>query len=275
MLRMSNLLRSLLISVTVLAACQREEKPKTEPPREPVAARKAPTKPEPTKGPVAHADHDPRHGGTVLMDGDVHFEAVISRSGEHRVYFTDAVRNELPASCATSVAVTIDRGVGEPERVELAPDPSGKSWTGKGRPIDEPKAVARVEYMTKDKTKPYWIDLAVGGEASKPTHGGQVAPISDGKLELVAGSDGKFQLWILGETGKPRDIAGAAARVKVSLSGYADVELKPAGDHLAGAGAPIPAEHATAIVVLTRGDKSETARFGLHLETGTNKHGGH
>ena len=41
------------------------------------------------------------------MDGDLHFEVVLGRSGEHRLYFSDAMREELPAATAAGVTVTV------------------------------------------------------------------------------------------------------------------------------------------------------------------------
>src|SRR5438552_18962135 len=55
----------------------------------------------------AHTDHLPRHGGLVLMNGDLHFEVILNKEGRHRVYFSDAVRAELPASIASELTITI------------------------------------------------------------------------------------------------------------------------------------------------------------------------
>jgi len=52
---------------------------------------------------VPHGDHNPRHGGVVFMDGDLHFEVVLGRDGQHRLYFSDAMREELPAATASAV----------------------------------------------------------------------------------------------------------------------------------------------------------------------------
>ena len=58
---------------------------------------------------MAHGDHAPRYGGYVFMHGDLHFEVVLSAEGEHRIYFSDAMRSELPAAVAEDVRVTIRR----------------------------------------------------------------------------------------------------------------------------------------------------------------------
>ena len=76
----------------------------------------------------------------------------------HRVYFTDAVREELPASVASDVVLTVRRpGAGE-ERIALQIDEAGESWVGAGRPVDAPAATTvRVAFAIQHE--PYWIDL--------------------------------------------------------------------------------------------------------------------
>lgn len=82
-----------------------------------------------------HGDHSPHKGGMVLMNADIHYEVVLSRDGRHRIWFSDAVRNELPASLATGVTLTITR-TGEPDEVlALAIDDTGESWIAAGRPV--------------------------------------------------------------------------------------------------------------------------------------------
>jgi len=105
-----------------------------------------------------HGNHDPKYGGVVLMNGDLHFEVVLGRDGTHRVYFSDAVREELPASVASAVTVTVTRAGAAPETVALQIDDSGESWVGRGRPVDDPThASARIAYTVQNQ--PYWIDV--------------------------------------------------------------------------------------------------------------------
>jgi hypothetical protein len=106
---------------------------------------------------VPHGDHHPHFGGLVLMYGDLHFEVVLGRDGGERVYFSDATRNELPAATASDVAVTVTQKSGPPQTTALRIDESGESWIGRGRPVDDPAATARVAFTTKGK--PYFIDV--------------------------------------------------------------------------------------------------------------------
>ena len=108
-------------------------------------------------GTVPHGDHNPRYGGLVLMNGDLHFEIVAGRDGAYRVYFSDATREELPAATAANVTVTVTQPVHQPEAIALHIDDSGESWTGRGRPLDDPAATLRVAYTAGGK--PYFIDV--------------------------------------------------------------------------------------------------------------------
>jgi len=109
---------------------------------------------------VPHGNHDPKYGGVVLMNGDLHFEVVLRPDGRHQVYFSDATRAELPAAIASSVTVTVTRASGAPETIDLHIDESGEYWAGQGRPVDGPAPTARVAYTSKSSPdKPYWIDL--------------------------------------------------------------------------------------------------------------------
>jgi hypothetical protein len=109
-------------------------------------------------GTVPHGNHDPKYGGVVLMNGDLHFEVVLARDGGYQLHFSDAVRDELPASIASSVSVTVLRDGMTPETVTLQIDESGERWIGRGRPVDDPaQATARIAYTLQ--AEPYFIDV--------------------------------------------------------------------------------------------------------------------
>jgi hypothetical protein len=143
----------LLIAAISVAACGRGAAPRDVAPN----VSPAPANPGPTET-VPHGNHDPKYGGVVLMNGDLHFEVVLGRDGTHQVYFSDAVRDELPASMASQVSVTVTREGAAPETVGLQIDESGESWVGRGRPVDDPlRTSARIAYTVQGK--PYWIDV--------------------------------------------------------------------------------------------------------------------
>ena len=109
---------------------------------------------------MPHGDHNPHHGGVVMMKGnDLHYEVVLDPSGrQHRVYFTDAVREELPASVASDVMLTIKRVSESDENVGMQIDDAGESWVGRGRSVANPdKTTVRLGFSIR--REPYWIDL--------------------------------------------------------------------------------------------------------------------
>ena len=98
------------------------------------------------------------------MKGDLHYEVVVDRSGhEHHLYFSDAVREDLPASVASSASLTIRGEGGEPEEtIPLQIDSMGESWIGSGRAIPglgsgRDKVTVRVAFTVAND--PYWIDV--------------------------------------------------------------------------------------------------------------------
>jgi hypothetical protein len=108
---------------------------------------------------AAHGDHSPHHGGVVMMKGDLHYEVVLEPSGRYRIYFSDARRQDLPASTAMHASITVARKDAPPEGVALQIDEAGESWIGQGQPVADPAATtARIAYTLRGED-PYWIDL--------------------------------------------------------------------------------------------------------------------
>ena len=108
-------------------------------------------------GVMPHGDHTPRYGGTVWMHGDLHFEVVLSPSGEHRIYFSDASRVELPAAVGEDVTVVIHRSEEDMESLELKIDEFGEAWQTSGMPVEELDATAVVSFIYENE--PYEIEL--------------------------------------------------------------------------------------------------------------------
>jgi hypothetical protein len=106
--------------------------------------------------------------------------------------------------------------------------------------------------------------LAHGDDhAHQPLHGGVVTEVKDMDYELVA-KPGVVQLYVR-DHGKPADVGKASARLTL-LAGTdkQDVELKPAGDRLEGAGSFKTAAGTQAVVVVRMdGKPASTARFTL------------
>jgi hypothetical protein len=108
---------------------------------------------------VPHGDHNPHHGGVVMMKGDLHYEVVLDPSGrEHHLFFSDAVREDLPAAYASAAALTVRRSGEADESIAMRIDETGESWIGSGRAVANPATTdARVSFTVA--SEPYWIDV--------------------------------------------------------------------------------------------------------------------
>jgi hypothetical protein len=132
-----------LILSLVAGACSKAPEPKRE---------SAPVKPADTQHAgitTPHGDHSPHHNGMVLMNGELHYEVVFDRGGKHRVWFSDAVREDLPASVASNVTMMVGRKGAPPEHLALAIDDSGESWVANGQPVAGDDVMVKVSYAVK------------------------------------------------------------------------------------------------------------------------------
>ncbi len=98
-------------------------------------------------GDEPHGDHDARHGGFVMMYEDIHFEVAVVTSGGVQVYYTDAVRTELPAATVSDVVVEIERPGVATEYVTMGMSAGGDFWEGVSAPVTEPEAIVRVGFL--------------------------------------------------------------------------------------------------------------------------------
>jgi hypothetical protein len=134
---------STVATVLLLTSCGREAAP---PPEQP------PTMPNDAQHQgitTPHGDHTPHHGGLVLMNGELHYEVVLDRSGAHRIWFTDAIREDLPASIAREVTMVVTRPNAPPETLALEIDEAGESWIAHGEPIEGEGVMVKVSYTVQ------------------------------------------------------------------------------------------------------------------------------
>ena len=96
-----------------------------------------------------HGDHSPHHGGVVLMKGELHYEVVLDPKGRHAVWFSDAVREDLPASVASKVEMTVMRPNAKPEPLTLAIDESGESWVAVGQPVAGNDVMVKLAFVAR------------------------------------------------------------------------------------------------------------------------------
>ena len=96
-----------------------------------------------------HGDHSPHHGGLVLMKGELHYEVVLDPKGRHSVWFSDAVREDLPASVASKVEMTVLRPSALAETLTLSIDESGESWIASGKPISGDDVMVKLTFVAR------------------------------------------------------------------------------------------------------------------------------
>lgn len=140
-----------LILLLVASACSKAPEPKPE---------AVPAKPSDSQHAgitTPHGDHSPHHDGMVMMNGELHYEVVFDRGGKHRVWFSDAVREDLPASIASNVTMTIARTGAPLEQLALAIDDSGESWVANGQPVAGDDVMVKVSYAVKGA--PFEVDI--------------------------------------------------------------------------------------------------------------------
>jgi hypothetical protein len=132
------------------------------------SSKPAEPRPEPAKKPAdaqhagittPHGDHSPHHGGLVLMNGEVHYEVVFDSQGKHRVWFSNAVREDLPASIASDVVMAVTPRMGAATMFTLKIDDSGESWMADG---SHPLAGGDMVKLTyKLRGEPFEIEIPV------------------------------------------------------------------------------------------------------------------
>jgi hypothetical protein len=105
-----------------------------------------------------HGDHSPHHGGMVMMNGDMHYEILLDHAGKHRLWFSDSVREELPASVASNVVMVVTPKMGANETFALKIDDTGESWVADGHPLASGDVV-KLTYSVKGE--PFEVEIPV------------------------------------------------------------------------------------------------------------------
>jgi hypothetical protein len=144
-----------LVCTTLAVACGRDGDA-TAPAAGPDAAR-APGDAQHKGITEPHGDHTPHHGGLVLMNGDIHYEVVLASDGRHQVWFSDALRNELPASIASAVTMEVMRPGRAVETITLAIDDAGEAWIARAQPMAGDGIMVKLRYRLQGE--PYEIEL--------------------------------------------------------------------------------------------------------------------
>ena len=80
------------------------------------------------------------------MNGEMHYEVVFDRAGKHRLWFSNAVREDLPASVASKVMMIVTRKGAPDETIALQIDDSGESWVAAGQPVAGNDVMVKIRY---------------------------------------------------------------------------------------------------------------------------------
>ncbi|HYB96446.1 MAG TPA: hypothetical protein VEC39_15850 [Vicinamibacterales bacterium] len=144
-----------MVLSVVIAACGACS---AQPPSQPAVVADTPKDPQHAGITTPHGDHSPHHGGLVMMNGETHYEVVFDKGGAHRVWFTNAVREDLPASIASAVVMVIARPGGPAETVPLQIDENGESWIANGKPLAGGETVTLTYSL---RGEPFEIEIPV------------------------------------------------------------------------------------------------------------------
>jgi hypothetical protein len=91
------------------------------------------------------------------MNGETHYEVVFDPAGKHHVWFSDAVREDLPASIASKVGMVVTRPGAAPEALALQIDESGESWVANGQPVAGNDVMVKLTIVARGE--PYEIEI--------------------------------------------------------------------------------------------------------------------
>jgi hypothetical protein len=141
-----------VFAIALMAAACSSEPPLTEP-----AGAPKPADAQHAGITTPHGDHSPHHGGLVLMQGELHYEVVLDPKGRHSLWFSNAVREELPASVASKVQMTVVRPDTPPETLALAIDDNGESWVASGQPLLGTGVMVKLAFVARGE--PFEIEI--------------------------------------------------------------------------------------------------------------------
>jgi len=121
-------------------------------------------------GVMQHGNHNPKYGGVVMMNGDLHFEVVAKPDGSYALYFSDYARRDLPASLVSNVMLAIKRPGYRAEHVDLHISSTGEDWEGHGGSVDDKDTDIRVNYTYQGRSvytdMPFFVPSAPNATSS-------------------------------------------------------------------------------------------------------------
>jgi plastocyanin len=227
---------------------------------------------------VPHADHAPRHGGIVTMEGDLHVEIVVAPDGAVDLYLSDSIRQPIPPAESTGT-ITIDRGGAGKQVLPLVADGGRGSLAARAEP---PEQTVEYTWNVTARGQKTSMTLAVpaGGTAklaaSSSTDGGADAAggapevrraFGSGQVALSLDRSGRARLRLLDGAGAPRSARDLAAKIRASGK-ETPFSYDAARDELHVDVGPVKGDHVDAVVTITApGGKATPIRVSFHLES--------
>lgn len=108
-------------------------------------------------GEEEHGNHDAKHGGFVMMYLDMHFELVVPERGGIQLYYSDPLRNDLPAAVVADVSVEIERRGYSIEPVAMMISANGDHWMGESTAVTSIDDIVRVAFLFQGE--PFVLDI--------------------------------------------------------------------------------------------------------------------
>jgi hypothetical protein len=99
----------------------------------------------------------------VLMNGDIHYEVVLAKDGHHEIWFSDAVRHELPASVAAGVTMEVARPGAPAEIIKLSIDETGEAWVADARPLEGEGVMVKIRYALQGELHEIDVPFVAAG----------------------------------------------------------------------------------------------------------------
>jgi hypothetical protein len=227
----------------------------------------------PPPAPKAHADHDPRHGGVLTMEGDYHVEIVVGDDGNVDLYVSDAVRAEIAPSMIQGTLTLESPGKkAEKQVLMLTPNAAKRSLSTKGPP---PREKTEYTWDLRIGSERLLMTLAVPpggtakfGSASKDNRPARSIrrKIGGGDVELTLAPSGDVVGALYDADGKRAPVRDAKATVRVG-SKETVLAYDAASDTLRGRIELPNGDHVDAVVTVTLpGGRATPLHVTFHLK---------
>lgn len=241
------------------------------------------TSPAPPATAPPHADHAPRHGGVVTMEGDLHVEIVVAADGAVDLYVSDSVRRPIPPSEVTGT-LKIERGKADKQVLPLVANPALDALSVRAAPPGPD-----VEYTwaleTRGQKTSMTLAVPAGGTAklagetgADEVPGASGGPpeirraFGTGQVALSLDPGGRVGLRLLDASGAKASARDVVAKIRAGGK-EAPFAYDSGRDDLRAELGAVKGDHVDALVTITApGGQPTSLRVAFHLESTVKKH---